>query len=144
MLFCFPIYTLELIPGCSSIRWVGMMVQPLLLPRQKLLRPLRPHLVGRLLHLLPEAKHPRHPLVVPHQVHQVLGTRNQLRSNSRLIGTLYLDQHAMCPCVNLGFYRAAYGYDVDSEQFKQWMAQQSDQPQHGQYYQQGQQPQASS
>ncbi|CUA71031.1 putative protein C30D11,14c [Schizosaccharomyces pombe 972h-] [Rhizoctonia solani] len=44
-------------------------------------------------------------------------------------------------------YWAAYGYDVDSDQFKQWMAgQQSGQAQYGQYYQQGaaQQPQASS
>ncbi|CAE6475398.1 unnamed protein product [Rhizoctonia solani] len=44
-------------------------------------------------------------------------------------------------------YWAAYGYDVDSDQFKQWMAsQQSDPSQYGQYYQQGagQQPPTSS
>ncbi|CAE6416533.1 unnamed protein product [Rhizoctonia solani] len=42
-------------------------------------------------------------------------------------------------------YWAAYGYDVDSDQFKQWMAsqQQSGQAQYGQYYPQGA-PQASS
>lgn len=105
---------------------------PMLLLRLPLLMPHHRHhqKTVLLLHLLarPPQVHPQRPELLP------LLQLNRLRLNTPLIGSLVHSSSALQYIYFAipGNHRAAYGYDVNSEAFKEWQAQQ--QQQYAAYY----------